>query len=216
VGTGYSGGSIITTNSWFNRYANIGMLVGHTLEYNPPGWPAGTFGPLAAYPLYSTANPGGYTWIPDAEMRFGSPGFRWMAYYGCNVLNRYRWFGGAKDRGSWPINPYLNLYLATGSSIYMYDEMGRLWAKGMQGVLDGNPMTLVNAWVEAGRRTHQEVAKERQIGSVRISYLYWDARQEGGAYTLNDRLHPYQANLGLTGRSVENLHYDNPVVYSPP
>ncbi len=215
VGTGYSSGSIITSNSWFNRYANMGMLVGHTLEYNPPGWPAGTFGPLAAYPLYNSSNPGGYTWIPDGEMRFGSPYLKWMAYYGCNVLTRSRWFGGAKDHFIWPLNASLNLYLATGSTIYMYDEMGRLWAKGMQGELNGTPMTIASAWVEAGRRSHAEVAKSKQIGGIRMSYLYWDARQEGGAYTIQDKLKPFQANFSLIGRSYENLEYDDPVVYTP-
>ncbi|MDH7502781.1 MAG: hypothetical protein QHJ82_08750 [Verrucomicrobiota bacterium] len=215
VGTGYSNGNIITSNSWFNSRANLGLLVGHTVEYNPPGWPAGTFGPLAAYPLYNSSNPGGYTWIPDGEMRFGSPYLKWMGYYGCNVLTRSRWFGGAKDRFVWPLNPSLNLYLATGSTIYMYDEMGRLWAKGMQGHFTGVTMTIVGAWVEAGRRTHAEVAKEKQIGPIRMSYLYWDARQEGGAYTIQDKLHPFQANFSLAGRSAENLHFDDPVVYSP-
>lgn len=219
VGTGYSSGNITTSNSWFNTRANMGLLVGHTLEYNPPGWPAGTFGPLAAYPLYNTANPGGYTWIPDGEMRFGSPYLKWMAYYGCNVLTRSRWFGGAKDHFIWPLNPSLNLYLATGSTIYMYDEMGRLWAKGMQGELNGTPMTIASAWVEAGKRAHEAENASRQkrgialIGfTIRMSYLYWDARQEGGAYTIQDRLKPFQANFSLTGRSYENLEYDDPVV----
>jgi len=215
VGTGYSNGNIITSNSWFNSRANIGMLVGHTLEYNPPGWPQGIFGPLAAYPLYQTSNPGGYTWIPDGEMRFGSQYLKWMAYYGCNVLTRSRWFGGAKDHFIWPLNPSLNLYLATGSTIYMYDEMGRLWAKGMQGILNGTPMRMAPAWVEAGRRSHAEVAKSLAIDTIRMSYLYWDARQEGGAYTIQDRLHPFEANFSLIGRSYENLEYDDPVVYSP-
>ena len=222
VGTGYSGGNIITSNSWFNARANMGLLVGHTLEYNPPGWPAGTFGPLAAYPLYNTANPDGYTWIPDGEMRFGSPYLKWMAYYGCNVLTRSRWFGGAKDHFIWPLNPSLNLYLATGSTIYMYDEMGRLWAKGMQGELNGTPMTIASAWVEAGRRAHEAENVSRQkrgialIGfTIRMSYLYWDARQEGGAYTIQDRLKPFQANFSLAGRSYENLEYDDPAVLTP-
>jgi len=67
-----------------------------------------------------------------------------------------------------------------------------------------------------GRRTHDEVAKKRYVGTIRLSYLYWDARQEGGAYTLNDRLHPFQADFRMAGRSAENLHYDDPVLYSPP
>jgi hypothetical protein len=219
VGTGYVGGNIITTNSWFNTRANLGMLVGHTLEYNPSGWPESFFGPLAAYPLYNTSSPGGYTWIPDAEMQFGSQYLKWMAYYGCNVLTQSRWFGGAKDHFFWPLNPSLNLYLATGSTIYMYDEMGRLWVKGMQGVLNGTPMTIASAWVEAGRRAHEaeNVSRQRRgipliAFTIRMSYLYWDARQEGGAYTIQDRLKPFQANFSLAGRSYENLEYDDPVV----
>ncbi len=42
-----------------------------------------------------------------------------------------------------------------------------------------------------------------------------DARQEGGAYTIQDRLKPFQANFSLVGRSYENLEYDDPVVFTP-
>ena len=101
----------------------------------------------------------------------------------------------------------------------MYDEMGRLWAKGMQGELNGTPMTIASAWVEAGKRAHEAENTSRQkrnipliAFTIRMSYLYWDARQEGGAYTIQDRLKPFQANFSLAGRSYENLEYDDPVV----
>jgi hypothetical protein len=212
VGQGYLNGNLDTTQSWFNRYANMGMLVGHTLEYNPSGFPASTFGPSASYPLLTAQNPNGYTWIPDWEMRFGSSNMRWMAYYGCNVLRQSRWLE-VWTRGTWPINFYVNVYCATATTIYMYPTTGRLWAQGMQGELNGVPMTVVEAWGEAGQRAHKAENTYRQSAgkplishSVVMSYLYWNATQEGGANTLLDRFKPTQIG-GLTGRSTENLHY---------
>ena len=217
VGTGRSGGSIITSNSWFNSRANIGILVGHTLEINPPGWPAGTWCPLAAYPLYNTANPGGYTWVPDGEMKFGSQYLKWMAYYGCNALTHARWYGGARDRFIWPLNPRLNVYLATGSTIYMYDEMGRLWAKGLQGEFDGVPMTLINAWKEAGKRAHTAENQYRQASGkpliahpVIMSWLYWNVTG-GGDNSATDRLQPLTI-ASTFGRSIEHLVFDQAVL----
>jgi len=222
VGRGYipGSGNIDSSQSWFNRYANMGLLVGHTLEYNPPGFPQSTFGPLAAYPLYNTKATNGYTWIPDMEMRFGSQYLRWMGYYGCNVLREPRW-REVWSRFTWPIGGYCNVYCATASSIYMYDTMGRLWAQGLQGELNGTPMTIVDAWAEAGRRAHAAENDSRQkrglaliAHSVKMSYLYWDATQEGGDNTIQDRFKPMQ--IGSTcGRTVENLHYGEQTVLTP-
>lgn len=223
VGAGKTPQGINSLNSKFNSGCNIGILAGHTVEYNPPGWPSGTFGSLASYPLYnSSQNTNGYTWVPDAEMRFGSQFLKWMGYYGCNALTQTRWAGGVKERGFWPMSASLNVYLATGSTIYIYPTMGRLWAQGLQGELNGTPMTVINAWVEAGRRAHAaENESRRKRGkplidhTVIMSYLYWDARQESGAYTLTDRFQPFSANFSLAGRSVENLHFDKTTVYTP-
>lgn len=224
VGAGKVGATLNSQNSKFNRESNIGFLVGHTIEYNPPGWPRGTFGDQASYPLFQSTNAAaGYTFIPDGEMRFGSQYLKWMGYYGCNSLRESRWLGGGiRERGFWPINPQLNVYCGTGSTIYIYPTMGRLWAEGIQGDLNGTPMTIITAWIEAGRRaTAAENESRRKRGlslidhPVVMSYLYWDARQEGGSYTLSDRFQPFQASFSLTGRSVENLHFDDSEVYTP-
>jgi hypothetical protein len=224
VGRGFvpPSGPIDSSGSWFNRFANIGMLVGHAVELNPPNFPASTWGPLASFPLYDPmTSTNSYVMIPDMEMRFGSQFFRWMGFYGCNVLRQVRW-SEAWTRGTWPLNPRLNVYCASASTIYMYPTFGRLWAQALQGELNGTPMTVASAWVEAGRRAHlaeQDSRRRRNLElisqSVIMSYLYWDATQEGGDNTLSDRFKPLQIGNTLTGRTVENLHLDETTVLSP-
>lgn len=201
--------------STFNTRANIALLVGHTVEANH-----NTFQRQAFYPLYKTGATN-YKNVPYVQMQFGAPyqnraPLLWMGAFSCNNITTSR-FSEVWDKGLTPAYPYLNLFLGTGSFVYMYPSFGDLWARGMNGKLTGTVMTIANAWHEAGRLAHAAWGGSNpgNIHSpVIMNVMYWNATQEGGDNTLLDKLNSYSQDR-WTGRSAENLHLDTRTVYTP-
>lgn len=212
VGKGWikSTGKVDTSESYFNRYSNFGMLVGHSLyqKINDP-YGEGAFGKQIFYPVYSSKT-GRYDWVPLWEMRLGSQFLLWMAVYGCNVAPE-QYIEEWKSRGTIPLSSNLNLYLGTNSTIWMYPTYGHLFAQGLQGEHNGQPMTFVDAWLEAGRRAHRA---EKPEYSVSMSWFYWDQTDSGSGTTKTDKLK--WGTFKREGvRTADQLVYEQEVVYTP-
>ena len=109
-----------------------------------------------------------------------------MGIYACNMLKR----DNALDmwnKGVLPMNQNLHILLAEESSIHMYPEFARKWAKYMNGVEAGGTRTIIDAWNLASRDIHSITNVVPSGHTVEMTCAYWPN-------CFNDKLLSYTPN----------------------
>jgi Family of unknown function (DUF6345) len=185
-----------TGTGTFASQCNFGLLVGHMTaaahidnDY---------FTTHSYYPVYNTAQPGAYQWIPFPGMDFGNPSgtskLRWMALYGCDSI-REQDYNDLWTKFLIPMPPNVRLLLGSEEGVFIHPSFGYRFAASLNGwtTQDGAPMTIFNAWCDAAAYADQQTAKSLRyrifgLGTRHMTAIYRDDSQEGSWRTIGDSI----------------------------
>lgn len=187
-----------TGTGTFATKCNFGLVVGHmaTSAYEDPNY----YATVSYVPIYNSSQPGGYQWIALPGMDFGNGGvyskLRWIAFYGCNVLNE-RDYIDQWTKFLVPMPPNLRLILGSEEGIFVDPRFGPLFADNMNGwtTQNGQPMSIFNAWCDAASFAFAMENKKFKhrlplwgLGTRHSTAIYRDTTQGGSWDTLSDSI----------------------------
>lgn len=129
----------------------------------------------------------------------GASPLKWMALYGCNSL-RQQDFNDMWTKFLVPMPPNLRLILGSEDGVFIHPAFGWRFAANLHGWTNqGNPMTIVQAWYDAGNYTCQQMAKSWRwrfrIGTRVMTAAYRDNTQGGSWRTISDSIWSYSGDI---------------------
>ena len=182
--------------STYATKCNFGMYVGHmtATAFNDPDYEC----THSWFPIYNSAQPGAYQWIPLPGCDFGPPNgaspLLWMAMFGCNSLQSQDW----NDMWSnflLPFPPNLRLLLGSEEGIFLHPIFGWRFAADMNGLTTpGNtPMTIASSWYDAAGAADQATSQSLKwriigLGTRDMTVSYRDDSQGGTWKTIQDSI----------------------------
>jgi hypothetical protein len=150
------------------------------------------------FPIYNSAQPGAYQWIPLPACDFGAPNgaspLLWMAMYGCSSLQHQDW----NDMWSnflLPMEPNIRLLLGSEEGVFLHPIFGWRFAADMNGLTtpDNSPMTIAASWYDAAGAADQQTSKSLKwrllgLGTRHMTVSYRDDTQDGSWKTIQDTI----------------------------
>ncbi len=196
--------------STYATKCNFGMYVGHmtaTANTDPDYGCTHSW-----FPIYNSAQPGAYQWIPLPGCDFGPPNgaspLLWMAMFGCNSLQSQDW-NDMWSKFLLPFPPNLRLLLGSEEGIFLHPIFGWRFAADMNGLTTpGNtPMTIAASWYDAAGAADQATSQSLKwriigLGTRHMTVCYRDDSQGGSWKTIQDTIWNWSSDISYDWTDV--------------